>query len=153
MSYILDNTLGYPDWGLYWFPWSLTSKREVSLSSKSLITLYSSFYKLYVLRLLRKKNIKVKLSIPLRHVGAKVERKSYSFLTSALDRVSDQCHAPAALYPREWIHVTHCTGDWVSLRTGLDTETKGKVLCLCQGSNSGRAVCSQTLYWLSYPTE
>jgi hypothetical protein len=42
-----------------------------------------------------------------RHVGDKRERKcnSYSFLTSALDVVSGQCHAPAALYLRETIPV------------------------------------------------
>jgi hypothetical protein len=27
---------------------------------------------------------------------------------------------------------THCTGGWVGLRAGLDTEARGKVLCLCQ---------------------
>jgi hypothetical protein len=41
-------------------------------------------------------------SVPLRYTGAKEERRcsSYSFLTSALDGVSGQRHAPAALYPR-----------------------------------------------------
>jgi hypothetical protein len=40
-------------------------------------------------------------AVPLRHAGAKRERNysSYSFWTSALDRVSSQRHAPAALYP------------------------------------------------------
>jgi hypothetical protein len=32
---------------------------------------------------------------------------------------------------------------------GLDTEAKGKILF--QGSNPGRPVRSQTLYWLNYP--
>jgi hypothetical protein len=38
-----------------------------------------------------------------RHKGAWLERRysSYSFTTSALDGVSDQRHAPAALYPLE----------------------------------------------------
>jgi hypothetical protein len=46
-----------------------------------------------------------------------------------------QCHAPAALCPGEWTPGTHCTGGWVGLRTGLDTEIRGKILCLCRGSN------------------
>jgi hypothetical protein len=35
---------------------------------------------------------------------------SYSFLTSALDGVSDQRHAPTVLYPRESIPGTHLIG-------------------------------------------
>jgi hypothetical protein len=30
---------------------------------------------------------------------------------------------------------THCTGGWVDLRVGLDTEVRGKISCLCRGSN------------------
>jgi len=33
--------------------------------------------------------------------------------------VRGQCHAPAALYPRERPG-THCTGGWVGPRAGLD---------------------------------
>jgi hypothetical protein len=33
-------------------------------------------------------------------------------------------NAPAALYPRERTPGTHCTGGWVGLRAGLDTEVK-----------------------------
>jgi len=39
-------------------------------------------------------------------------------LTSALDGVGGQRHAPAALYPQE-THGTHCIGGWVGQRTGL----------------------------------
>jgi hypothetical protein len=35
---------------------------------------------------------------------------------------------------------TNCTGGWVGLRAGLDTETRGKILCPCRGSNSDRPV-------------
>jgi hypothetical protein len=35
---------------------------------------------------------------------------SYSVTTLALDGVSGQCHAPAALYPGERTPGTHCTG-------------------------------------------
>jgi hypothetical protein len=38
----------------------------------------------------------------------------------------------------------------VGLRTGLDTEARGKILFLFRRSNPGRPVCSQTLYCLSY---
>jgi hypothetical protein len=62
--------------------------------------------------------------------------------------VSGQHHAPAALYPGERAPGTHCTGGWVGPRVGLDAEVRGKILCLCRGSNTGRPVRSQTLYWL-----
>jgi hypothetical protein len=35
----------------------------------------------------------------------------------------------------ERAHGTHCTGGWVGPRAGLDPEVRGKILCLCQGSN------------------
>jgi hypothetical protein len=54
--------------------------------------------------------------------------------------------------PGERTAGTHCTGGWVDLRAGLDTEARGKFPCLCRGSNPGRPGCSQTLYWLSYPS-
>jgi hypothetical protein len=38
----------------------------------------------------------------------------------------------------------------VGPRAGLDAEVRGKILCLCRGSNPGRPVRSQTLYRLSY---
>jgi hypothetical protein len=51
--------------------------------------------------------------------------------------------------PGERTPSTHCTGGWVGPRAGLDTEVRGKFVCLCRGSNLGRPVCSQTLYSLS----
>jgi hypothetical protein len=53
--------------------------------------------------------------------------------------------------PGQRAHGTHCTGGWVGPRAGLDAETRGKILCPCRGSNPGRPVRSQSLYWLSYP--
>jgi hypothetical protein len=53
--------------------------------------------------------------------------------------------------PGERAPSTHCTGSWVGTRASLDAETRGKILCPCRGSNPGHAVCSQSLYWLSYP--
>jgi hypothetical protein len=43
--------------------------------------------------------------------------------------VSGQRHAPAALCPGERTPSTHCTGGWVGLRAGLETEIRGKILC------------------------
>jgi hypothetical protein len=60
--------------------------------------------------------------------------------------VSGQRHAPAALYPRERNPGTHCTGGWVGPRTGLDTETRGKILSPLPGiepRSPGRPVRSQ----------
>jgi hypothetical protein len=53
--------------------------------------------------------------------------------------------------PGERTPGTHWIGGWVGPRAGLDAEARRKILCLCQGSNPGRLVRSQTLYWLSYP--
>jgi hypothetical protein len=40
---------------------------------------------------------------------------------------------------------TNCTGGWVGPGAGLDKEARGKILCLCRGSNPGRPVCNQTI--------
>jgi hypothetical protein len=63
------------------------------------------------------------------------ERKysSYSFLTLALDGVSGQRHAWPRFTPGERTPGTHYTGGWVGPRAGLDTEARGKILCLCRG--------------------
>jgi hypothetical protein len=63
-------------------------------------------------------------------------------LTSALDGVCGQSHAPAALYQEGKTPSTHWIEGWVSLRSGLDTEARGKissqnVLHLCCFSFSG----------------
>jgi hypothetical protein len=42
-----------------------------------------------------------------------------------------------AFTPGERTPGTHCTGDWMGPRTGLDTEARGKILCPCRGSNPG----------------
>jgi hypothetical protein len=77
---------------------------------------------------------------------------SYSFLISALDGGEWSESRPGrALPPGERTPGTHCTGGWVGPRAGLDAEARGKILCLCRGSNPGRLVRRQTLYLLSYP--
>jgi hypothetical protein len=52
---------------------------------------------------------------------------NYTPLTSALDGVGGQCHAPAALIPRKRSG-THCIGGWVGPRAGL--HGSGKSLSL-----------------------
>jgi hypothetical protein len=52
--------------------------------------------------------------------------------------VSCQRHARPRFTPG-----THWIGNLVRLGAGLDTEVRGKILCLCWGSNRGRPVCSQ----------
>jgi hypothetical protein len=42
--------------------------------------------------------------------------------------------------PGERTPGTHCTGGWVGPTAGLDTEARGKISCLCRGSNINRPV-------------
>jgi hypothetical protein len=59
-----------------------------------------------------------------------------------------------SLFPGKGPPGTRCTGGWVGLRAGLDTEARRKVLSPLPGielRSSSRPACSQTLYWLSYP--
>jgi hypothetical protein len=63
---------------------------------------------------------------------------SYSFSTSALNVVSGQRHAPAALYPRG--KDPRYPLGWVDPRAGLDTEARGRILCPSTGSNLDRPV-------------
>jgi hypothetical protein len=76
---------------------------------------------------------------PWRRLGERMY-SSYSFMTSALDGLSGQRHAPAALYPGERTPGPHWTEGWVGPRAGLDTETRGKIRCPCRGSNLDRPV-------------
>jgi len=46
-------------------------------------------------------------------------------MTTALEGVRGQRHAPAALYPRERPGI-HCIGGWVGLRDGLDRWGKSR---------------------------
>jgi hypothetical protein len=85
------------------------------------------------------KEVKHSLYAPWRRLGEK-SYSSYSFTASALDGVSCQRHAPTALYHRGRTPCTHLTGGWVGPRAGLDSEVKGKILCLCRGSSLDRPV-------------
>jgi hypothetical protein len=54
--------------------------------------------------------------------------------------VRGESNAPAAFYPRGKDPGTHWTGGWVGPMAGLETEARGKILCLCRGSNLYRPV-------------
>jgi hypothetical protein len=68
--------------------------------------------------------------------------------------VTRQRHAPAALYPHgkgeRTPHRTHCTGGWVDPRAGLETEVRGKILCLCRGSKLDRPVVQSAVRSISF---
>jgi hypothetical protein len=83
-------------------------------------------------------------TIPWRYTGSGNIRVAPPFLTSALDGVSGQLHAPVAL-PRWNRHCTHLTGGWVDLRAGLDAMEKRKPWT-CRESNRGRPARRYT-YW------
>jgi hypothetical protein len=53
---------------------------------------------------------------------------------------------PDRVLPRGKDPSIHWTGSWVGLIAGMDREARGKILCLCWGSNPYRPVCRQTLY-------
>jgi len=70
---------------------------------------------------------------------------SYSFSTSALDVVNIQPQVPASLYPWKRIPGSHWIWGWVSFRSGVGTEDRGKTFFFCRGSSPGRPICSRTL--------
>jgi hypothetical protein len=62
-------------------------------------------------------------------------------MTWALDAGEWSASRPGnAFTPGERTPGTHCTGGWVGPRAGLYTEARGKILCLCRGSNPDRPV-------------
>jgi hypothetical protein len=69
---------------------------------------------------------------PMEAQGGERVYSSYSFTSSVLDGGEWSASRPGrALPPRKDPHGTHCTGGWVGLRAGLDTEARGKIRCLC----------------------
>jgi hypothetical protein len=54
--------------------------------------------------------------------------------------LSGRRHAPAALYPLGKNPCIYWRVGWVGLKDDLDTEFRGKILCLCRGSNLDRPV-------------
>jgi hypothetical protein len=72
-----------------------------------------------------------------RHGGSCGERRysSYSFLTSALDGGEWSASRPGRALPHGKDPRYPLYTRLVYLRTGLDTEVRGKILCPCRGSN------------------
>jgi hypothetical protein len=68
-----------------------------------------------------KGKVKVKFTLRTGHEGSEEEQsyKCFLSLTTAIDGVDGQRHAPAALFPGK-TQYTHCIGGWVGLRAGLD---------------------------------
>jgi hypothetical protein len=92
----------------------------------------------YILPQSEKQKLKVSR---YRHAEDNGRGSYYSFLTSALDWVSGQRHAQAALYPRERTPGIHWIGGWVGLRAGLHTPLP---LPGIEPRPHGCPVCSQT---------
>jgi hypothetical protein len=69
--------------------------------------------------------------------GGEMLYSSYTFRTSALDGDEWSASRPgrALSLGKDPSPGTHCIGGWVSPRAGLDTEVRGKIPCLCPGSN------------------
>jgi hypothetical protein len=80
--------------------------------------------------LLKCKKVNLSHHTPCRRLGER-RYSSCSFSTSALDGGKWLASRPR----RGRTPGTHCTGGWVGPRAGLDTEVRGKISCLCQGSN------------------
>jgi hypothetical protein len=59
--------------------------------------------------------------------------------------VSGQRHAPAYFTPGKEPG-TYWIGEWVGLRTDLDTEARGQILFLCRGWNPSHTVCQLTAW-------
>jgi hypothetical protein len=77
---------------------------------------------------------------PWRRLGGE-EYTSYSFSTSTLDGGWVVRVTPRPRFsPGERTLGTQCTGGWVGLRAGLDTETRGNILCPRRESNPDRPV-------------
>jgi hypothetical protein len=93
------------------------------------------------------KKVKQSRYTPWRRLGER-RYSSYSFLTWALDGVSGQHHAPAALYPGERTPGIHCTGRWVGPRAGLGRKNLLPLPGI-EPRSPGRPARSQTLYCLS----
>jgi hypothetical protein len=81
---------------------------------------YTTIHSVYIL---------VKAKLPLYVMQGP---SSYSFFTSALDSASGQRDAPAALYPLVKDHRYPLYRRLLGLRSGLDTEARGKLLRLCR---------------------
>jgi hypothetical protein len=105
----------------------------------SLITL--SFHTIYKLKLSHLHAMKA--------LGGE-EYSSYSFLASTLDGGKWSASRLGPALPRGKDPRYPLYRRLGGPQTGLDTEARGKILCLCRGSNNGRPVVHSTLFSLIY---
>jgi hypothetical protein len=83
-------------------------------------------------------NVSKSKAVPLHAMvapGGERRYSSYSFLTSVLDGGEWSASCPGRALPGERTPGTQCTGGWVDLITGLDTEVGEKILCPYRRSN------------------
>jgi hypothetical protein len=91
--------------------------------------------------------VKIGKVVPLRPIEAHLGDRRYSSRRGWVVSITPR----PRFTPGQRAPGTHCTGGWVGPRAGLNAQVRGKIFCLCRGSNAGSPVRSQTLYWLSYP--
>jgi hypothetical protein len=105
-------------------------------------TMYATRSAHLITKYCRRKSKRINVS-RYRKAGATGERKYSCYsLTSALDGGEWLASRPdCSLSPRRDPPGAQWIGGWMGLRTGLDTEATGKILCHCRGSNPGRQVC------------
>jgi hypothetical protein len=104
------------------------------------------------IRVYIKSKVKLSCYMPWRCLWRE-EYSFYSFTTSALDGGEWSVSRPSCALPSEKDASTHRTGGWVGPRASLDTKARGRIPSPLPGmepQSTGRPVCSQTLYWLSY---
>jgi hypothetical protein len=92
----------------------------------------------------------VKLSC-YRHAGAEGERKcrAYSFLPWALEWGEWSTSRPSCALPPGKDPQYALDRRLGGPQSCSEYRARGKILCLCRGSNPSRPVCSRTPYWLS----
>jgi hypothetical protein len=90
--------------------------------------------------------------MPWRHMAEWMYRSTF-FLKSALIGGEWSASRSGRFTPEEKAAGTHWIGGWLDPRTGMEDMEKRKFLPLPRPElqTRGRPVCSQSLYWLSYP--
>jgi hypothetical protein len=84
--------------------------------------------------------VKLKIkALPPRHAG------TILVLGTRWGEWSASLHPRSYLTPEDKTQCTHCIGGWLGIRAIIETEARGKILCLCRGSKPGCPFCRQTL--------
>jgi hypothetical protein len=95
-------------------------------------------------------SVRIKVKADQLRPGRSQRERRHSSYSMLVDLGTTWREWSASRPTRERTPGTHWVGGWMGLRAGLGTTARGKILCLCRGSNLARRVCSLTLYWLSY---